>query len=443
MHLWFFKALRLAFCIVSVNDIGAPIQDLSISCWLVDYSKTEPWVWSVQRLFFFLHKGDAHANNSAFPALSYRATMMIRAGLVRPVALAAQRTHMHVMRQPILRMLQTASSVDPNDIAHFSRLADQWWDESGEFAPLHRMNRVRIEFMQQKLEEVRGWDAAVAEAMGYDTIPTPLNTPDFLSGSRMLDVGCGGGLLVESAARLGACVTGVDASSENIRIASLHASKDPGLRMRTSEEDAQDASLAYLATSAETLRNAGRTFDIVTAMEVVEHVNQPAEFLRCLGSLVKPGGHLFMSTMSRTMFSYFLTIFLAENVLQVVTPGTHRHSQYIHPFEMVDFFRELGWIPSDASLLANRPRLKDGSPIAPVPPRLLFETRGTMYVPGLGRWILAPPSVADASARGEASRALSSACLPSFLGGGMRPTELCNYFFWIRRPTHTSSLSSS
>ena len=75
---------------------------------------------------------------------------------------------MHVMRQPILRMLQTASSVDPNDIAHFSRLADQWWDESGEFAPLHRMNRVRIEFMQQKLEEVRGWDAAVAEAMGYD-----------------------------------------------------------------------------------------------------------------------------------------------------------------------------------------------------------------------------------------------------------------------------------
>ena len=92
---------------------------------------------------------------------------MIRAGLVRPVALAAQRTHMHVMRQPILRMLQTASSVDPNDIAHFSRLADQWWDESGEFAPLHRMNRVRIEFMQQKLEEVRGWDAAVAEAMGY------------------------------------------------------------------------------------------------------------------------------------------------------------------------------------------------------------------------------------------------------------------------------------
>ena len=324
-----------------------------------------------------------------------------------------------------------AASVDPKDIEHFSRIADDWWNENGEFAPLHSMNRVRIDFMQQKLEEVHGWDTAVAEALGRAPLPPPLASPDFLRGFSMLDIGCGGGILAESATRLGACVTGVDASAENIRVAKVHAARDPSLCMRDDAAADAPASLAYLPTSAETLRAEGRTFDIVAAMEVVEHVNKPADFLRCLADLLKPGGHLFMSTMSRTVFSYILTIFLAEDMLRVVTPGTHRHSQYIHPFEMVAFFRSLGWIKGEREMLENRPLLPDGTPIAPVPPRLVFETRGTMYVPGLGRWILAPPSVADPQARAEDVH--TQAYLPACLGGGMRPTELCNYFFWIRK----------
>lgn len=237
--------------------------------------------------------------------------------------------------------------------------------------------------------------------------------------------------LTQSATRLGARVTGVDASGENIRVATLHASQDPDLTLRADEQATEKgASLKYVHSSAEALRDAGRQYDVVTAMEVVEHVNKPADFLRCLAALVKPGGHLFMSTMSRTALSYFITILMAEKVLGVVTPGTHRHAQYINPGEMVSFFRSLGWIPTEDDVLRHRPTLPSGAPVAPVPPRLQFETRGTIYVPVLNRWVLAGPSVADAQARGQAP-----AWLPPMLGGGMRPTELCNYFFWIRRPT--------
>ncbi|WFD20617.1 hypothetical protein MCAP1_002866 [Malassezia caprae] len=330
-----------------------------------------------------------------------------------------------------VRYQHTASSVDPADIAHFSRLASEWWNENGEFAPLHRMNRVRIEFMRQKLEEVRGWDAALADVRGGESVP-PLASPAFLAGQHMLDVGCGGGILAEAAARLGARVTGVDASAENIRVASLHAAQDPAIHMRAEGDvsGAADGSVLYVHSSAEALRDAGHQFDVVTAMEVVEHVNRPDEFLRCLASLIKPGGHLFLSTMSRTALSYLLTIFLAEDMLRVVTPGTHRHSQFINPAEMVTFFRELGWIPSEGDVLTQRAVLPDGSLAAPIPPRLQYETRGTMYVPILGRWVLAPQSTADEAATGSSR----PTWLPTLLGGGMRPTELCNYFFWIRRP---------
>lgn len=238
-------------------------------------------------------------------------------------------------------------------------------------------------------------------------------------------------------------MTGVDASEANIRMAAHHAAQDPALQVRCAGvEDAAPSgaapSITYVHASAEALRDAGRTYDVVTAMEVIEHVNEPASFLRCLADLIQvrcsadltqPGGHLFLSTMSRTALSYFLTIFLAEDMLGVVSRGTHRHAQYIHPHEMVGFFRELGWIrPPD---MARRERLPDGAPIAPVPPRLQFETRGTMYVPVLGQWVLARPSVADANATGAPP---AHRWLPEWLGGGMRPTELCNYFFWVRKP---------
>ena len=234
----------------------------------------------------------------------------------------------------------------------------------------------------------------------------------------------------QSAARLGASVTGVDASAENINVATLHAEKDPGLHVRERASDFCEHSVAYVAATAEALRDEGRQFDVVTAMEVVEHVHQPAEFLRCLADLVRPGGYLFMSTMSRTVLSYFLTIFLAEDLLRVVSKGTHRHSQYINPEEMVGFFKQLGWIAEEPAQPAGRARLPDGAPVAPLPQRLQYETRGTMYLPLLEKWVLASPSVADAAATAKPI----TSCVPPVLGGTQRWTEQCNYFFYVRRP---------
>ncbi|WFC99464.1 dolichyl-P-Man:Man5GlcNAc2-PP-dolichol alpha-1,3-mannosyltransferase [Malassezia yamatoensis] len=316
-----------------------------------------------------------------------------------------------------------------SDIAHFSRLSEQWWDEEGEFKPLHRMNQVRIEFMRDKLDEIRGWEAAMDDVLGRpkQTDPAP---GSFLSGLTMLDVGCGGGILAESAARLGACVTGADASAENVKVATLHAEQDPGLHLRKDAQTFEEHSVSYVATPAEKLRDNQQQFDIVTAMEVIEHVKQPAEFLRCLADLVKPGGYLFMSTMSRTVLSYFLTIFMAERVLRVVSEGTHRHAQYINPNEMVDFFKNFGWIQEESAKPQGRALLPDGAPVAPMPLRLQYETRGTMFLPIVDKWVLAPQSVADEAATAKPITSF----LPALLGGTQRCTEQCNYFFYVRKP---------
>ncbi|PKI82756.1 Coq3p [Malassezia vespertilionis] len=309
--------------------------------------------------------------------------------------------------------LSSYSSVDPVDIAHFARLAEHWWDEDGEFKPLHRMNRVRVQFMREKLDEVYGWDAAMADVLGKP-IAARAAPAEFLRGTRLLDIGSGGGILTEA----------------NIRTALLHAEQDPSLHVRTDPHTSQAHSLAYVHGTAESLLASGKQYDIVTAMEVVEHVHEPAEFLRCIGSLLRPGGHLFLSTMSRTALSYVLTIFLAENVLRAVTPGTHRHAQYINPHEMVEFFKTMGWIRTGDPDAVPRARLSNGAPVAPVPPRLQFETRGTMYLPVLDRWVLAPQRVADAQATAQNT----PRWIPSALGGAQRITEQCNYFFWVRKP---------
>ena len=126
------------------------------------------------------------------------------------------------MHASAVRRDAASSSVDPADVAHFTRLAQHWWDDQGEFALLHKMNRVRIDFMREKLQEVRDWDAAKADVLGQP-LPAAPSKLRFLDGMDLLDVGCGGGLLCESTARLGASVTGVDAAEANIRIATLHA----------------------------------------------------------------------------------------------------------------------------------------------------------------------------------------------------------------------------
>jgi len=205
-----------------------------------------------------------------------------------------------------------------------------------------------------------------------------------------LDVGCGGGLLSESLARLGARTTAIDASESNVAKASFHAAADPRLRPDT---------LTYRHAPVESLLSEPKRFDVVCSMEVVEHVDNPATFLKSCASLVKPGGHLFLSTVSRTPLAYGLTIFMAEYILRKVTPGTHTLSKYINPSELVDFFAEP---------FSTRPwisRTYDGQPT-----RKEAEVRGMIYVPWRGEWVLAPRGV-----------------------DGL--TTQCNYLFWVRKPT--------
>ena len=272
------------------------------------------------------------------------------------------------------------------------------------------MNPTRIQFLREKLDEVWGYELAkrqveARKSTSSVTSSTPCSAKNhaksplenigktqFLAGLDVADIGCGGGLLSESLARLGARTTGVDASASNIGIATTHAARDPLL---SRPHTLGGPSLTYLHTTAEDLVSAHRTFDIVCAMEMLEHVNGPADFLRSLDKLVKPGGHLFISTIARTSLSWFLTIFMAEDVLRLVTPGTHTHSQYINPNELVDFFRD------------DRKWFTHGTPL---PQRLHFEVRGTAYLPWKSSWTLA---------RSETS-------LPG--------TQECNYFFWARKP---------
>jgi 2-polyprenyl-6-hydroxyphenyl methylase / 3-demethylubiquinone-9 3-methyltransferase len=164
------------------------------------------------------------------------------------------------------------SSVDPSEVARFAALADDWWDPSGAFRPLHRLNPVRIAFVRDSL----------AQRLGRD-----VRRPRPLAGLRLLDIGCGGGLLTEPMARLGAEVVGADASAETIAIAAAHAAES-GL------------AIDYRATTAEALAAAGERFDVLLNMEVVEHAADPAAFLGSCCRLVKPGGVMILATLNRT-----------------------------------------------------------------------------------------------------------------------------------------------
>ncbi|KAF8573330.1 ubiquinone biosynthesis O-methyltransferase [Ramaria rubella] len=267
------------------------------------------------------------------------------------------------------------TTVNPDEIAHFSKLSSKWWDEQGEFSILHRMNPVRVQYVLDKLQEVQ-----------REEVEGPVyNGARALKGLDVLDVGCGGGLMSESLARLGARTLGVDASPANIAIASLHASADPLF------SEHGGSRLQYKHSSSEELVQGSKRFDVVCSMEVLEHVDNPASFLRSCCELVKPGGHIFLSTIARTPLAYFLTIFLAEKVLGTVTPGTHTYDKFVNSEELIAFFRdEMRWFDH-------------------TPGRLEAEVRGIMYLPWEGRWIL--------SNRGQ-------------LG-----TTGCNYMFWARKPS--------
>lgn len=201
--------------------------------------------------------------------------------------------------------MTAGSTVDPTDQARFNQLAALWWDPNGPMWPLHGLNRFRVQVLQQRL------------ALAY-----PEHEPaQPLSGLKVLDVGCGGGLLSEALARMGAQVTGVDTAANNIRIAREHAQRE-GLDIRYLEDEVS-------ALLADPLR-----YDIVMNLEVVEHVVDLPSFLQDCAMLVRPGGRMFVATINRTLIAWFTAILGAEYLLRLLPKGTHRWRQFVRPDEL-------------------------------------------------------------------------------------------------------------
>jgi 2-polyprenyl-6-hydroxyphenyl methylase / 3-demethylubiquinone-9 3-methyltransferase len=200
----------------------------------------------------------------------------------------------------------SARTVDADEVARFSRVAGQWWDPRGPMAALHKFNPVRLAYIR---------DRAAAH---FSRDPKRL---DSLAGISFLDIGCGGGILSEPLARLGAGVVGIDPSQSNIVVAQHHAAQS-GL------------AVDYRSTSAEALAQTGAAFDVVLAMEVVEHVTDLGLFVALAAGMVKPGGLMFIATLNRTMKSFALAIVGAEYILRWLPRGTHQWEKFVTPQEL-------------------------------------------------------------------------------------------------------------
>ena len=195
-------------------------------------------------------------------------------------------------------------NVDPQEIAKFSELAHRWWDPESEFRPLHQINPLRLDWIDQRAS---------------------------LRGKRVLDVGCGGGILSDAMARRGADVLGIDLSTKALRVASLHAL------------EANTPSVRYREVSAETLAaESPSEFDVVTCMEMLEHVPDPLSVVSACAALVKPGGWLFFSTINRNPKSFLFAIVGAEYILKLLPKGTHEYAKFIKPSELAGYCREAG-----------------------------------------------------------------------------------------------------
>ncbi|WVQ85266.1 3-demethylubiquinone-9 3-O-methyltransferase [Cryptococcus sp. DSM 104549] len=277
---------------------------------------------------------------------------------------------------PTLTAPSAFSTINASEISHFSSLSQHWWSETGEFALLHRMNPTRVEYIRQKVALSPPADEQWSFATRHQDAEREAarGTGAWLTGMRVLDVGCGGGLLSESLARLGARVVSVDASESNIGIATTHARQDPALAAKMAAGEFE-----YRHSTAEALRDAGEKFDVVCSMEVLEHVDEPGEFMKCLGEMVKPGGHLIMSTISRTPLSQLLTLTLAEDVLRLVTPGTHTYRKFVKPVELRRF------VYSDMGGFETWHRNENASDIRH---EEVGETRGIVYDPLKAGWRL-------------------------------------------------------
>lgn len=198
------------------------------------------------------------------------------------------------------------TTIDQAEVDRFSAMAAEWWDPAGKFRPLHKFNPVRLTYVRDLVSAQFGRDPRSHRP---------------LEGLRILDIGCGGGLLSEPMARMGADVLGADASEKNIGIAKAHAA-------------GSGVPVDYRAVTAEALAEAGETFDVVLNMEVVEHVSDVDFFLGTCASMVRPGGMMFVATINRTLKAAALAIFAAENVLRWLPRGTHQYEKLVRPEEI-------------------------------------------------------------------------------------------------------------
>ena len=198
------------------------------------------------------------------------------------------------------------TSIDQGEIAKFEAMAAEWWDPKGKLRPLHMMNPVRLDYLTAQIAAEFGRDLRGVRPFG---------------DLRVLDIGCGGGLVAEPMARLGASVTGADAASGNIEVARLHA-------------EGQGLDISYHVTTAEALAQDGEVFDAVLALEIVEHVADPAAFLATCQALVRPGGLVILSTLNRTARSFGAAIIGAEWVMRWLPRGTHDWQRFITPDEL-------------------------------------------------------------------------------------------------------------
>jgi len=200
--------------------------------------------------------------------------------------------------------MTTTLNADPQELAKFSELAHRWWDTDSDFRPLHQINPLRLDWIDQQAR---------------------------LAGKRVVDIGCGGGILSDSMARRGAKVLGIDLATKALKVAELHAM------------EAETPNIEYREVAAEALAaEMPAQFDVVTCMEMLEHVPEPASVVRACSQLVKPGGWVFFSTINRNAKAFMLAIVGAEHVLKMLPKGTHEYARFIRPSELAQWCRDAG-----------------------------------------------------------------------------------------------------